>query len=419
MNEYLSVIGILTPVLREGHTLDAGRDPASSPLARHIAYGILRHYYHLNAIVSQLVTKPLADKHLDVHILLLAGLYSVDHIKRPQYTSVNAVVGTADELQKPWAKGILNGVLRNYLRNKERITTSVPPDAMTNHPAWLIEAIRTAWPDDAEAIFSANNDRAPMTLRVNLQKSTVDAYRQQLLQSGISSRVGNLAPTAVYLDQPFDAEALPGFADGFASVQDEASQLAATLLAPSAGDHVLDACAAPGGKTCHLLEFEPGIHLMAVDSDRGRMRQVEQNLDRIGMKCTLIVNDIGNWQTSERFDRILLDAPCSATGIIRRHPDIKLLRRHTDIDKLASTQIALLHRAWQLLKPGGVLVYATCSILPAENEGAIGQFSQEYADAVVVPIDEDWGYPVGVGRQLLPVNNSHDGFYYARLSKRA
>jgi 16S rRNA (cytosine967-C5)-methyltransferase len=381
----------------------------------------LRDYYRLNAIVNTLVKKPLTDKNLDVSILLLAGLYSVDNIRRPAYASVNEVVSTAADIDKPWAKGIINGVLRNYLRSRDKILASLTSgEALTNHPAWLSAAIRDAWPEQADDIMRANNTHAPMTLRVNLAKGkgSRDDYLNALLAAGITGTPGTLSDAAIYLDEPVATDSLPGFMDGLCSVQDEASQLATSILSPLPGEKILDACAAPGGKTGHILEMAPNVALTALDIDPDRLRQIRQNLKRIDLPCNVIAGDLRKWRPPDgKFDRILLDAPCSATGIIRRHPDIKLLRRQSDIAKLVSAQIELVRAAFELLKEGGVLVYSTCSIIPAENEGVIAQFVTGSSAVEAQPIDVSWGRSTGIGRQLLPTADRHDGFYYAKLRK--
>lgn len=421
MNEYLSVTEALVSVVTRGRSLDAAWEPGTTPLAREITYGVIREYYRLGAIIDELVKKPLAEKHEDIRFLLMAGLYSIDHIRRPVYTSVNEVVESTVRMNKPWAKGIVNGVLRNYLRQREDINRKVEinPLARWNHPAWLLEQIQAAWPDNFEGIFIANNQHAPMTLRVNRTLTTRDDYIDRLGALGMRATSGHLTETSLYLDVPVNVTELPGFSEGVVSVQDEASQLAATLLGPVSGERILDACAAPGGKTCHLLELAPGIKLTSLDIDMDRSRQIRQNLKRIGRECEVVVSDLRAYNMNRPFDRILLDAPCSATGIIRRHPDIKLLRRETDIAKLASAQVELLHAAFKGLQPAGTLLYSTCSILPAENDAVISQFLAESQDAIVDPIDNDWGIGTGNGRQLLPTAGAYDGFYFSRLKKRS
>lgn len=421
MREYSAVINLLLPVCQQGRSFDASHEPAATPLAKEIAFGVMRHYFSLTAVIGQLMKKPLPDKHLDLRILLLAGIYSIDAIRRPPYASVNEAVSTVERLGKDWAKGMVNGVLRNYLRNKPAITARLAADlqADKDHPAWLVREIEAAWPAQAARIITANNARAPMTLRVNAARTTASAYQDQLARAGIASRPGKWSEQALYLDKAVNVSQLPGFDEGLVSVQDEASQLAAGLVDNQAQMRTLDACAAPGGKTCHLLELVPGADVTAIDVDTDRLRQLRQNLNRLGLSCRVETGDLRRFQSERRFQRILLDAPCSATGIIRRHPDIKLLRRQADIAKLVAGQTELLTAAWQLLEPDGVLIYSTCSILPAENEGVLAGFLEMHPDAAPAPIKADWGADTGSGRQLLPVVDGHDGFFYARLVKRA
>ncbi len=422
MNEYTSVVKLLTPVLSRGRAFEPGRDAGASPLAKEIAYGVLRDYFRLDAIVSMLVKKPLGDKHQDIQVLLLAGIYSVDAIRRPDYASVNAAVDAARGLGKQWGAGLVNGVLRNYLRDRERIAASIAKRApvQSGHPGWLVRSISRDWPEVAADIIAANNEQAPMTLRVNARQGNRDAYLQLLADAGIEAHAGELADTAIYLTTPVGVDRLPGFDDGRVSVQDEASQLAASVVAPAAGDRVLDACAAPGGKTCHLLEYQQDIDLTAIDIDENRLDQVRDNLRRLSLSCHVAASDLADFDhDGATFDRILLDAPCSATGVIRRHPDIKLLRRKSDIAKLVEAQQTLVRAAWELLAGGGVLVYSTCSVLRAENDEVVSQFLEETPDASLSTIDADWGHATRFGRQLLPTSNAHDGFYFARLVKAA
>ncbi len=423
MNEYEAVIKLLTPVLGRGRSYEPGSVAGASPLAKEIGYGVLRDYFRLDALVNRLVKKPLAQKHLDIQILLLAGIYSVDSIKRPAHASVNAAVDAAAGTGKQWAKGLVNGVLRNYAREKEALAKSIEKSASakTGHPGWLVRAIKSDWPKQLEKVLAANNEQAPMTLRVNLRQTNRDDYLGRLRDEGIGASPGLLAPSAIYLDTPVSVDKLPGFNDGLASVQDEASQLVAAVVDPVPGDVILDACAAPGGKTCHLLETEPGITLTALDIDAGRLEQLRDNLSRLSIECQVVTADLATWETDATFDRILLDAPCSATGVIRRHPDIKLLRRKSDIAKLNGAQLSLLSAAWRLLKGGGVLVYSTCSVLSAENDEVISEFLQQESDASIdetFPEQHSWGHATRSGRQLLPTSGAHDGFYFCRLIKR-
>ena len=425
MQEYSTANAALLNVIYKGKSLDVSFAKGDSPLSKQIAYGVLRHYYELNALLKNLLTRPLPKKHLDLELLLLAGLYSIDHLNRPAHTSVNAVVEATIKLNKKWAKGLTNGVLRQYIRNKDLMREKISPDSMCNHPIWLQKRISRAYPKLAEEIYIANNTQAPMTLRVNTLKSTRSDYQSMLAEAGIQSQVGEFAPDALILDQAVSIELLPMFASGFVSVQDQASQLIPTLLNLETDLSVLDACAAPGGKTCHILESCREVRLVALDISEARLSLIKENLLRLDLDCELKAEDFRDFKCSQKFDRILLDAPCSASGIIRRHPDIKLLRRDEDIDKLALTQLELLVKAWSLLKEDGELVYSTCSILPTENEQVIDAFLKMEASARPINIEANWGQVAGNGRQLLPSSHdkssnksaSTDGFFFAKLKK--
>lgn len=418
MQEYQSAINALLKVISKGRSLDVSFSASDSPLSKQIAYGVLRHYYELTGIISALLNKPLGKKHLDLQLLLLAGIYSIDHLRRPKHASVNAVVDAAVTLKKPWAKGLVNGVLRQHIRQKEKVGDAV---FFNNHPIWLEQRIVKAYPEKAHQIFEANNTQAPMTLRVNVLKNTRDEYQKALEENQIQSDPGSLSPTSLTLKEPSSIEALPNFLSGFASVQDQASQLVPPLLNLTPGLSVLDACSAPGGKTCHILESCEDLQVVALDIEESRLDLVRENLTRLSLECELKVANLMDYQPGIKFDRILLDAPCSATGIIRRHPDIKLLRRDEDIDKLALTQLELLVKAWSLLKEDGELVYSTCSILPTENEEVINAFLASENTARSVTIDVSWGQIAGTGRQLLPsigsLSTNTDGFFFARLKK--
>jgi len=429
VNEYSSALNALTKVVSKGKSLDVSFLSSDSPLAKQLSYGVLRHYYELDAIVNHLLSKPLAKKHHDLKLLLSLGIYSIDHLKRPSHASVNAAVETTKTLKKPWAKGLINGVLRQYIREqdiREKLNSS---EITSNHPKWLEERISNAYPDLASEIFRGNNTQAQMTLRVNTSKISLLEYQNLLQEADIKSSLGKYSPYAIILEQATSVENLPFFREGYVSVQDEASQLVAPLLQVKDNHRVLDACAAPGGKTCHILEINSELNqkidLLAMDISQERLKLVEENLDRLGLSCNLEAADLMDLNPEQKFDRILLDAPCSATGIIRRHPDIKLLRRDEDIDKLASAQLELLAKAWSLLEEEGELVYTTCSILPTENENVISAFLATDASAQSIPIETSWGQAAGNGRQLLPNlsddapdnNLSTDGFFFAKLKK--
>lgn len=397
--------------------------PRDRGLAAELAYGTLRLYPRLAALLDLLLDRPLAPGTGVVRGLLLAGLYQLDHLRVPEYAAVASTVAAARTLkQQPWAAGLVNAVLRNRQRRRAGLDAALAADpvAVHAHPAWLLARLQTDWPDDWPAIVEANNHQAPMTLRVNLARTDRSTALAQLADAGIAATAHPFVEAAVVLDAPTEVAALPGFADGRLSVQDGAGQLAAALLAAEPGDHVLDACCAPGGKTGHLLEATLGIDLLALDIDATRLVRVRDNLDRLGYDADVRAGDAvqpADWWDGRPFERILLDAPCSATGVIRRHPDIKTLRQPADLDSLAARQRALLDALWPLLAPGGILLYATCSLVHAENAAVIADFLAARSDASELVIDADWGRALRHGRQILPGEAGLDGFFYARLSK--
>ncbi len=399
---------------------------ADRPLAKELVLGSCRYYFRLDAIARQLLAKPLKNKDLDVHCLLLIGLYQLLYTRVPPHAALSETVNATRALKKPWAKNLINGVLRNFQRNQDRLLGQADQDPATRtaHPDWLYQRLAQAWPARLEDIVDANNARAPMTLRVNLATTTREQFLQALDTEGLPASAHAAVATAVVLDQPAPVSSLPGFADGRVSVQDAAAQLAAPLLAPAAGERVLDACAAPGGKSAHLLESVAGkLALVCVEKDPQRSERITETLERLGYDAEVISADAldPEWRQGRRFDRILLDAPCSATGVIRRHPDIKLLRRNSDIDTLVALQAQLLDSLWRDLEPGGTLLYATCSILPEENRQQIEAFLTRTSDAreSMIDLGLDGTDDTGPGLQILPGQMDMDGFYYARLVKQA
>lgn len=391
-------------------------------LAKALCYGVLRHYETLSAQIDPLLAKPLRNKDYDIYALLLIGAYQLSAMRMPAYAALDSVVKASRELKKPWGSGLINAVLRKL---QSQTLPTYSEQVQSEHPRWLFDAIKQAWPEQAAAIFHANNAEPPLCLRLNLQKIARADYIQQLSDIDIKASAGKLAESAVYLhDKPSDITALPGFAEGFFSVQDEAAQMAAYLLDAKANSTILDACAAPGGKTCHILErLNNQAQLTALDIDEKRLQRVTENLDRLQLTATLKtadIVDVNNWWQGEQFDFILCDAPCSATGVIRRHPDIKQLRQASDIAQLAQLQQQILQSLWRVLKPGGTLLYATCSIMPEENSRVIAEFCAQQADCQESKIDlaaADGYLACEYGWQFFPQNNAHDGFYYARLKK--
>ena len=394
--------------------------PEARPLLQELCYGTLRWLGRLDALLSRLMRRPLKDKDADIRALLLSGLYQLEYMEIKPHAAVSETVAATAELGKPWARGLVNGVLRTYQRDRARLLGEVDRDEATAlaHPRWLVEALQAAWPDRWAEIAAANNARPPMTLRVNLRQGSREAYLETLAAEGLEAQPAPHTEAGITLARPVSVERLPGFDQGRVSVQDGAAQLAAQLLAPQPGERVLDACAAPGGKTGHLLERGAGVELVALDSDPERLRRVEENLRRLDLPAQLIAGDAGapeTWWDGRPFDRILLDAPCSGTGVIRRHPDIKHLRRGEDIAPLAEQQGRILRALWPLLKPGGMLVYATCSIIPEENDRQVARFLESCRDARELPIAAEWGHTATAGRQILPGEDGMDGFYYACL----
>jgi 16S rRNA (cytosine967-C5)-methyltransferase len=392
-------------------------------LLQQLSYGTLRQQPRLQGLLTQLLNKPLRDKDSDVQSLLLCGLYQLEDTRIPDHAAVAATVGAVATLKKPWARGMANAVLRRFLRERESLIAALDPAAAAAHPPWLYQALHQQWPEQAADIIAANNAQPPMTLRVNSRRMAREAYLEQLAAAGIEAAAGALSPRAICLASPCDVTALPGFSDGDVSVQDEAAQLAAALLPAHPGERVLDACAAPGGKACHLLEEVPELaELVAMDVDATRLARVTENLQRLALPAQLLTGDAGAPPASlapASFDHILVDAPCSATGVIRRHPDVKVLRRPTDLDSLAAQQLVILHGLWPLLKPGGHLLYVTCSILAAENSAVVKRFLAEQSEAQLVQLDVSWGQDTGWGRQLLPAPAGADGLFFSLMSKQA
>jgi len=383
---------------------------------------VLRYYPRLAYLAAQLLKKPLKRKDLDVQHLILIGLYQLIYLKVPAHAAVAETVAATRLLGKDWAAGLVNALLRGFQRGAELLLAQADADPVARyaHPRWWLTQLQSDWPAHWQNILEANNQRPPMTLRVNAQRGSRDDYAAQLLAAGIVARPALQAPQALTLEKPVDVAQLPGFSDGTVSVQDAAAQLAAPLLDLAPGQRVLDACAAPGGKTAHLLESEPRLHVQALDSDAQRLTRVQETMERLQLTADLRHGDAArpqDWWDGQPFERILLDAPCSGSGVIRRHPDIKLLRTAQDIVTLAQQQQRLLDALWPLLAQGGILLYATCSVLMAENQNNLAQFLAVHTDAREQPIAADWGHIQTPGRQLLPGENGMDGFYYARLMK--
>jgi 16S rRNA (cytosine967-C5)-methyltransferase len=401
---------------------DCGADPRDRDLVQELAYGTVRWYPRLSKTLDQLLERPLPGKHADIRALLCVGLYQLAFTRVPDYAAVSATVNAARHMKKTWSVKLINAVLRGYLRRRAEIERSLASDAEAEsaHPQWLLDCIKRTWPDEWPAIIAANNRRPPLTLRVNLASTTRDAYLTQLREAGFTAQPSSIVATGINLAEPTDVRGLPGYAAGLFSVQDAAAQLAAPLLQLEDGHRVLDACAAPGGKATAILE-QAKCELVAIDTSPERVMRIGENLARLRLSAHLLCTDAADtadWWNGQSFDRILIDAPCSGSGVIRRHPDIKLLRRPGDVDRLARQQQHLLHALWPLLRCGGKLLYATCSILAAENNEQMQQFLASCADAEAETLYLSCGKPLAKGWQVLPGDQDMDGFFYARITKR-
>ncbi|ABY95998.1 TPA: 16S rRNA (cytosine(967)-C(5))-methyltransferase RsmB [Pseudomonas putida] len=400
-------------------------DERDRGLTQDLAFGTARWQPRLDLLAAQLLQKPFKAADADVQALLLVGLYQLFYTRIPAHAAIGETVGCADKLKKPWAKGLLNAVLRRAQREGEELLASMERDPVvrTAHPRWLQKALKAFWPAQWEAICAANNAHPPMILRVNRRHHSRDAYLALLAEAGIGASACQYSRDGIVLAEACDVRGLPGFAEGWVSVQDEAAQLSADLLELAPGQRVLDACCAPGGKTCHLLEAEAGLaHVVAIDLEAKRLIRVRENLDRLKLDAELIAcdaRDTASWWDGKPFQRILLDAPCSATGVIRRHPDIKLTRQADDIPALAALQGELLDALWPTLEVGGMLLYATCSSLPTENTEVIDAFLARTPGARELDLATEAGLRQPHGRQLLAQEGGHDGFYYAKLIKIA
>ena len=400
-------------------------EPRDRGLAQELAFGTARWQPRLQLLAEKLLQKPFKAADRDVEALLLVGLYQLLHTRIPAHAAIGETVACVDKLKKSSLKGLLNGVLRNAQRDHAALFAELDRDPVlhTAHPRWLQKRLKADWPEHWQAICAANNQHPPLILRVNRRQARRESYLAELHNAGIEAAPCIFSRDAIRLLQPCDVKTLPGFMNGRVSVQDEAAQLAADLLDLAPGQRVLDACAAPGGKTCHLLETEPGLQeVIALDLEPSRLARVEENLARLQLQATLVAadgRDVAAWWDGKPFQRILLDAPCSATGVIRRHPDIKLTRQAEDIAALATLQGELLDALWPTLEVGGVLLYATCSVLPQENSDNIAAFLQRTPGARELDITASFGLKQAHGRQLLPQADGHDGFYYAKLIKIA
>ena len=423
-------------ILREGVTLDAAlhdalvaAPAALAPSVRSLSYGAIRGYYRHEALLGKLLSQPVRSLDPLVRALLSVALYELEDARTPEYAVVDAAVSTAKATDAARAGGLINAVLRRYLRERKTLDAEIGRNPATRHaaPVWLADRYRADWPVRWTQLLAAGDTQAPMWLRVNSRRTTTEEYLEKLRAAGIGAYAEARVPFAVALDSPCDVHELPGFGEGLVSVQDLGAQCVAFPLELAPGLRVLDACAAPGGKTALMAEREPNLTtLVAVDIDPLRLTRVQDNLARGNLYAEVIVNDAGApdaWWNGVPFDRILLDAPCSALGVIRRHPDIRLRKSPAEIDKLPLLQARLLTSAWRMLAKGGRLVYATCTVTRSENRDVVTAFLEGTPDAHIVPAESWPGWPGfgeadGCGRQILPGEAGADGFYYAALTKQ-
>ncbi|MBR7888148.1 16S rRNA (cytosine(967)-C(5))-methyltransferase RsmB [Marinomonas sp. A79] len=399
------------------------------PLLKELCFGVCRQYPKLNSIALHLLAHPFEEKDTDLYATLLLGLYQLTYMNTPDHAAVHETVEACRLLKKDWATKLMNAVLRRYQREVDEIEAELEstPSVEYNQPKWLLKRFLKHWPEQFESIVDASNMHPPMCLRVNQHRVSRETYQSKLEEVGIKSTFGEFSPSALYLKNATRVSELPDFESGFVSVQDEAAQLSAHILSPKKSEKILDACAAPGGKTGHLLEVSDEIDLTAVELEPWRMEKIESNLERLGYNAHLVCADAGEldaWWDGEHFDKILLDVPCSATGVIRRNPDIKINRKPADIEELVAIQKTIIKNVWSTLKPGGFMLYATCSLMPEENEQQMSHFLATHEEATEVPLNSitpefalEWGTEVSHGRQLFPTLESHDGFYYCLIQK--
>ena len=434
MNARIAAVHIITSILHNEGSLSklvplyiAKVDESDRGLMQQLCYGTLRYYPVLSCYLDLLLTKPFKKKDRDLEAVIACAIYQLLETRIPSHAAVNEAVNACKVLTKPWATGLVNAVLRRFLRERIELDLDLEDRVafQTAHPGWLVKLWQESWPDHVDSIIEANNTQPPMTLRVNQKQNNQTQYLELLKKADIIATSTHTSCDGVSLESPVDVMKLPGFSNGAVSVQDEAGQLSAHFLDLQSDQRILDACCAPGGKTCHILELlesknKKNTNLVAIDISEKRLERVKENLVRLDLEAELIACDAVEtkaWWDGVPFDRILLDAPCSATGVIRRHPDVKLLRKPTDIDKLAILQLTLLKALWPLLRDNGILLYATCSTLPQENDKVISNFINCTPGAASEKINLDVGIKTSTGLQLLPKTGGHDGFYYALLRK--
>ena len=407
----ICLIALEKKSLSESLFLNAAADLA---FAKSLVFGSIRFYHHLNDIITPRVKKPLDKENLDLHCLLVLGAYQIIYTDISRHAAINETVEVAKIIGKPWAKGFINAILRGIDRDQKVILESTH----YSHPSWFLKKLKKDYPDNYQNILIENNKKAPMSIRIH---PSIDRkkFQKKLEEKNILSTISDIAPQALILSEAVNVYKLPDFEKGSCYVQDISAQLSAQLISPQKGDYILDACCAPGGKTTHIAELCSEANVIALDNDEDRITKVHENINRLNVEnVKVILGDASksDWWDKKLFDKILIDAPCSSTGVIRRHPDIKLLRKGKDINQITKIQARILDNLWALLKPGGVMVYATCSILKDENENQIINFLKRFNNAKNQEIQISWGEGT-IGKQQLPEHN-YDGFYYAKISKK-
>jgi len=429
-NPRLLALKTLLLVVRQGKSLDSATDTVLADVteleARNLSLyqellrGSCRWFLALQSILKGYLRKPFKSKDSDLEIILVIGLYQILLMRIDDHAAVNETVKLALLQNKPWARGLVNGILRQVIRDEVVIEAKHHADS---YPQWMREKISRDWPQQCAQVFEAGNCRAPLTLRVDIRQRSIESCIEALYEQGVAGARHEVVDSAIMLDKGCDVTSIEGFSVGLISVQDAAAQLAAGLLDCKSRMRVLDACAAPGGKTSHILQSADDLDLVAVDRDAARLQMIEQNLHRTGGRAQLICGDAENpadWHRGKGFDRILADVPCSGSGVIRRHPDIKLLRRESDIAQLAGQQRKILTALWSLLNPGGLLLYSTCSIFKDENERQIEWFVENHDSCMEKSLDSvQWGIERPYGRQIISGQDNMDGFFYACLEKSA
>ncbi len=412
----------LVSMRERGVSLNDALSDSSSPLLKELVYGVTRWFWRLQASADRLLKKPLRKKDSDLLVLILVGMYQLWKLSIPAHAAINETVDGCEQLGKSWARGLVNAVLRSYVRSGGEACAGLSDEARYSHPSWLLQHVRQSWPEHWRQMLTANNERAPMVLRVNCQRIDRSRYLEELARCGLGGRCDELSSHGVVLDSPVSVHTLPGFADGWVSVQDTAAQWAAAMLTLRAGGRVLDACAAPGGKLTHILEAHPQAGpVLAIDISARRIAMIRENLDRLGVSAELRVADAGDpesWWDGTRFDCVVLDAPCTGSGVIRRHPDIKHLRRPGDVANMVDNQALLLERLWRTVAPHGHLLYITCSVFPEENENQVQRFCADRNDLDICPIRAPVGLHGPFGLQTLPGVHDVDGFFYSLLQKK-